>query len=109
MPETSGRDERPRIKDVPRQVADAPATGEAVPETPSSIENRLRAWQVLKTHPMWQEPGCAAWVARSHHDPFEPIISVFYRIRIDRVTGHEATRVAKDAIPYTGPAPLAGR
>ena len=68
-----------------------------------------RAWQVLKTYPMWVEPGCTAWSARAHRDSTEPFISVYYRIRIDRVTGHEATRDAKDLISYTVPAPPAGR
>jgi uncharacterized protein len=59
---------------------------------------RVRAWQVLKTHLMWEEPGLTAWAARAHRDSAEPFISVYYRIRIDRVTGHEATRDAKDAL-----------
>jgi nitroimidazol reductase NimA-like FMN-containing flavoprotein (pyridoxamine 5'-phosphate oxidase superfamily) len=67
---------------------------------------RERAWQVLKTHPMWQEPGCTAWAARAHRDLAEPLIPIFYRIRIDHVTGHEATRDAKNLISYAVPAPL---
>ena len=58
-------------------------------------DERTRAWQVLKTDPFWQEPGFTAWAARAHRDSAEPLISIFYRIRIDRVTGHEATRDAK--------------
>ena len=72
-------------------------------------DERERAWQVLKTHPMWQEPGSAAWAARAHRDSAEPCISVFYRIRIDSVTGHEATRDARDALSYAEPVPPAGR
>lgn len=73
-------------------------------------DERERAWQVLKTHhPLWWEPGCTAWAARAHRDSAEPLIFVYYKIRIDRVTGHEATRDARNAISYTTPAPPAGR
>jgi len=64
------------------------------------------AWQVLKAHPMWQEPGSTAWAARTHHDSAEPLIPIYYKIRIDSVTGHEATRDAKNAIPSVAPTPL---
>jgi len=72
-------------------------------------DERKRAWQVLKTHPGWGEPGCAAWAARAHHDSAEPFIPVYYRIRIDRVTGHEASRDARNAISFTVPASPAGK
>jgi nitroimidazol reductase NimA-like FMN-containing flavoprotein (pyridoxamine 5'-phosphate oxidase superfamily) len=62
---------------------------------------RELAWQVLQTNPAWAEPGHIAWAARGHRNTAEPFISVFYRIRIDRVTGHEATRDAKKAISST--------
>ena len=61
-------------------------------------DERKRAWQVLQTLPEWWQPGGAAWAARAHRDPTEPFISVYYRIRIDRVTGHEATPDPRDAI-----------
>ena len=67
-------------------------------------EERNRAWQILKTHPVWWQPGLAAWAARAHRDPAEPFLSVCYRILIDHVTGHEATRDAKEAISYAEPA-----
>jgi len=72
---------------------------------------RERVWQVLKTHPMWSEPGFTAWTARAHHDSAEPFVSIYYRIRIDRVTGHEATRTpdARVANSYAMPAPPAGK
>ena len=87
------------------------ATGryEELPETPGCDDERLQAWQVLKTHPMWWEPGSTAWAARTHRDSAEPFISVYYRIRIDRVTGHDATRDARDAISCAVPVPPAGR
>ena len=57
-------------------------------------DERERAWQLLKANPMWEAPGCTAWAARAHRDWAEPFIPVYYRIRIDGVTGHEATRDA---------------
>ena len=64
--------------------------------------------QVLTTHPGWWEPGSTAWAARVHRDSAEPFISVYYRIRIDRVTGHEATRDARDVASDAVPAPPTG-
>jgi len=94
--------------------------GEAMPPGPAdsrhrqsddevSDDDRDRAWQVLKTHPAWVEPGCTAWAARAHRDSVEPFISVYYMIRIDSVTGHEATRDARDAISDAVPIPRAER
>jgi nitroimidazol reductase NimA-like FMN-containing flavoprotein (pyridoxamine 5'-phosphate oxidase superfamily) len=65
-------------------------------------DERERAWRVLSTHPVWGEPGFAAWAARAHHDSTGPLTPVYYRIRIDRVTGHEATPDATEA-SYSAP------
>ena len=72
-------------------------------------DEREKAWQIFQSHPMWWEPGLTAWAARMHRDSAEPFIPVYYRIRIDRVTGHEATPDAKDTISSALPAPPAGR
>jgi uncharacterized protein len=72
-------------------------------------DERKRAWRILSTYPVWGEPGLTAWAARAHRNSAEPFISVYYRIRIDRVTGHEATRDAVDATSYAVPGLLAGR
>ena len=101
-------DERLRTRERPRQSDRVPWTGEAVRDTWECDDERLRAWQILKTHPIWQEPGCTAWAARAHRDSAEPCIPVFYRVRIDHVTGHEATRDARDEISYAAPPPRTG-
>ena len=102
LPETPGSDvvhgHAPERSEQP--VAEAMPAG--------SADERQRAWQVLKTHPMWQEPGLTAWAARAHRDLAEPMIPIFYKIRIDHVTGHEATPDAKDPISNAVPAPLNG-
>lgn len=82
---------------------------EELSEIPGNDEKRLQACQVLKTLPLWWQPGSIVWAARSHRDSAEPFIPVYYRIRIDRVTGHEAIRDPGDAITYAVPCPPAGR
>jgi len=82
---------------------------EELPEFPGFNDERLRAWQVLKTQPLWWEPGCSACAARADRDPGERYIPVYYRVRIDHVTGHEATRDPRDASAYAVTAPPAGR
>jgi uncharacterized protein len=72
-------------------------------------DERERAWRILSTHPVWGEPGFTAWAARAHRNSADPFVSVYYRIRGDRVTGHEATRDASDAISYAVPGPPAWR
>jgi hypothetical protein len=108
LPNTLGSDvARLRAQERPQRVS------EAVP--PWSADSRQGdneggddewncAWQVLKTHPEWDEPGSTAWSARAHRDSAEPFISVYYRIWIDRVTGHEATRDAREAISHAATA-----
>jgi nitroimidazol reductase NimA-like FMN-containing flavoprotein (pyridoxamine 5'-phosphate oxidase superfamily) len=82
---------------------------EELPETPGCDDERLRAWQVLKSQPVWWEPGSSAWTARAHRDPAQPFIPVYYRVRIDHITGHEATRDARDAISYAESTSSTGR
>jgi uncharacterized protein len=72
-------------------------------------DERERAWRFLKTNPVWSEPGCAAWASRAHRNAAGPLIPLYYRILIDRVTGREATRDAGDAISYAAPAPVVKR
>jgi nitroimidazol reductase NimA-like FMN-containing flavoprotein (pyridoxamine 5'-phosphate oxidase superfamily) len=49
---------------------------------------RLHALELLQRHAGWWEAGCASG---THRNPEEPVTPVFYRIRIDRVTGRRAT------------------
>jgi nitroimidazol reductase NimA-like FMN-containing flavoprotein (pyridoxamine 5'-phosphate oxidase superfamily) len=72
-------------------------------------DNRQHAWEVLKINPSWWQPGSAASMARAHRDPAELSGSVYYRVWIDKVTGHEATHDATDARTYTKSTPPNGR
>jgi nitroimidazol reductase NimA-like FMN-containing flavoprotein (pyridoxamine 5'-phosphate oxidase superfamily) len=93
---------RLRSSERPQQVREA-ALAQSTNGSEESDDQRERAWQVLQTHPMWEEPGCTAWAARDHRDSAKSLISVFYRIPVDSVTGHEATRNARDEISYALP------
>lgn len=63
---------------------------EELPDTPEFAADRARAHEALHKRSMWWEyatvPG-AEW--RRKADPFVPVV---YRIHIDRMTGHRATR-----------------
>ena len=58
---------------------------------PTSDDQQAIAHQVLRAQAMWWEPACTVGAARVHHDPAEPLELLYYRIRVDRVTGHRAT------------------
>jgi len=115
LPEIPGCDgARLRAPERPQQVGDAMLSW-SVDSRPRQRDEkgcddeRERACQVLKTQPLWWEAGWAAFAARTDRDPAEPYLPVYYRIRIDGVTGHETTRDARDAISYAVTAPPAGR
>jgi len=72
------------------QVSDE--SGDAAPEVSGNNNERMRAFNLLSAVPTWWEKGWATWKARAHDDPTEEYKIVYYKIWIDRVTGHEATR-----------------
>jgi uncharacterized protein len=59
-----------------------------IPDTPEGELSRLHAHTLLQEHGSWWETGCAS---RTHCNPDQPLIPIFYRIRIDRITGRRAT------------------
>jgi nitroimidazol reductase NimA-like FMN-containing flavoprotein (pyridoxamine 5'-phosphate oxidase superfamily) len=110
LPETPGSDaDRLRAPKRPQHVAEAMPPWSVDSRKFQCDDERERAWQILQTHPVWWEPGCTAWAVRPHPDPAEPFRSVFYRIRIDRVTGREASRDPRDAISSAVQAPHPSR
>ena len=66
-------------------------------------EEREQAWQVLKIHPEWWGPGSTVSAARVHRDAAEPYSPIYYRIRIESVTGHEAPPGPEGAIAKVFP------
>jgi nitroimidazol reductase NimA-like FMN-containing flavoprotein (pyridoxamine 5'-phosphate oxidase superfamily) len=86
--------ERSEIKDAPLPLwpPDTPPLTAAPVGTGN--EPRPAVLDVLARLPAWWQPGSAAWAARVHRDSNEPFASIFYRIRIENMTGHAATRLS---------------
>jgi hypothetical protein len=89
--------ERAGIEDTP--VALRPPNARPLNARPLTAANvgagnepRAVAFDVLSRLPAWWQPGSAAWAARVHRGSTEPFVSIFYRIRIENMTGHVATR-----------------
>lgn len=61
---------------------------EELPDRPDCECARVQAHQVLQTRAMWWEP---AYMSQKHRDQPHSLTPVFYRIHIDRMTGHRAT------------------
>jgi nitroimidazol reductase NimA-like FMN-containing flavoprotein (pyridoxamine 5'-phosphate oxidase superfamily) len=80
----------PARAEQPRGSSTAPLTTEGGGEA-------LLAHQVLQAKGMWWEPAATAWASRTHRDRSEPFTLVYYKVRIDKVTGHRATRDDHDA------------
>jgi uncharacterized protein len=61
---------------------------EELPDVPKYEAARVKAHELLQKHVMWWEP---AYVGAAHRDLPHSDIPIFYRLRIDRMTGHRAT------------------
>ena len=61
---------------------------EELTDTPEFAAERATAHELLQRHAMWWQPG---YVSSVHRDPAQPLVPIYYRIRIERVTGHRAT------------------
>ena len=59
-----------------------------LPDTPEYQPARAHAHSVLQRRATWWEP---AYVAVEHRDYPKSLSPIFYRIRIDRMTGHRAS------------------
>jgi nitroimidazol reductase NimA-like FMN-containing flavoprotein (pyridoxamine 5'-phosphate oxidase superfamily) len=62
---------------------------EELPDTGEYEATRLLAYDLLKKRALWWQP---AWVAVTNTKLAKVFTPVFYRIRIDRITGHRAAR-----------------
>ena len=61
---------------------------EELPDTPEAQSIRAFAHKLLQKRAAWWEP---AYVKTVHHGTQRPLVPVFYRIHIGRITGHRAT------------------
>jgi nitroimidazol reductase NimA-like FMN-containing flavoprotein (pyridoxamine 5'-phosphate oxidase superfamily) len=66
---------------------------EELPDTPEGEQARLHAHELLQEHGSWWEPARASHAHRNSDDSLAPI---FYRIRIDRISGRRASRGEPD-------------
>jgi nitroimidazol reductase NimA-like FMN-containing flavoprotein (pyridoxamine 5'-phosphate oxidase superfamily) len=73
---------------------------EEFPDTPAYQPERNRAHEVLQQRAMWWEPASAA---SPHHSAADSLAPVFYRIRIDQVTGHQAMPDPVDSATLPAP------
>ena len=64
---------------------------EELPDTPEYGAARTHALEVLQKREMWWHTACAAGEKR------EPGTPIFYRIHVERMTGHRATPDALEA------------
>jgi nitroimidazol reductase NimA-like FMN-containing flavoprotein (pyridoxamine 5'-phosphate oxidase superfamily) len=79
---------------------------EELPDSPEFAAQRATAHELLQHHGMWWQPG---YVSTVHGDPSQALVPIYYRIRIEQVTGHRATpdeagvsAVAEDAAKKEG-------
>jgi hypothetical protein len=79
--------------------AESAAGRTTVPDTTGCRGESLMVHQILQAKGMWWEPGATAWAARTQRHPSEPFILVYYKVRIDQVSGYRATRDAHDPSP----------
>ena len=63
---------------------------EELPDDSGFGQERLHAWELLHKDPTWWMPGWAAYLGRDHPDLTQPFSPLYYRIRIDHITGHRA-------------------
>jgi len=61
---------------------------EELPDLPEYEAARVKAHELLQKYVMWWEP---AYVGAAHRDIPHSDKPIFYRIKIDRMTGHRAT------------------
>jgi uncharacterized protein len=97
-----------RYEELPGPAAGEPAgrppTRAVVPEPSEEARPLERARDLLQQHATWWQPGATAYAASDHRDRSQPFRALYYRIRIDQVTGHQATPDSGDSTHSAGPA-----
>lgn len=74
---------------------------EELPDTPEHKATRLHAHELLQKRAMWWEP--AACVALEHRESRNSVTPIFYRIRVDRMTGHQGSPDSAEGQPAAPP------
>ena len=60
---------------------------EELPDTPEFKVERNRAYELISRHAMWWQP---AYVVGAHRNPAVDDKPIYFRIFIDKITGHRA-------------------
>ena len=61
---------------------------EELADTPETRDRRQLAWTLLQERKLWWEPGYAKTILGDAERPMEP---VYFRVRIEQISGHRAT------------------
>jgi len=61
---------------------------EELPDKAEYEKARIKAHSLLQQRPVWWEP---AYISQEHRDQPHSLTPIFYRIHIDKITGHRAT------------------
>lgn len=70
---------------------------EELPDTPKFENARAQTYRFLQKRVMWWEP---AYISQSHRDQPHSLTPVFYRIHIEKISGHRATSEKEEvAVP----------
>lgn len=61
---------------------------EEIPQTPEMRDMRQLAWSLLQERKLWWEPGYVETILGGAERPMAPL---YFRIHIERITGHRGT------------------
>lgn len=61
---------------------------EELPDKPEFEKARNRAYEHLQKRVMWWEP---AYISQAHRDQPNSLVPIFFRIQMEKITGHRAT------------------
>jgi nitroimidazol reductase NimA-like FMN-containing flavoprotein (pyridoxamine 5'-phosphate oxidase superfamily) len=69
---------------------------EELPDKPEYEKERIRAHACLQERAMWWEP---AYISQEHRDQPHSLTPIFFRIHVEKMTGHRATFDRCEAVP----------
>jgi nitroimidazol reductase NimA-like FMN-containing flavoprotein (pyridoxamine 5'-phosphate oxidase superfamily) len=71
---------------------------EELPDKPEYEIGRRQAYKLLQKRVMWWEP---AYISQAHRDHPHSLIPIFFRIKIEEITGHRACSDDRETHPAT--------
>ena len=73
---------------------------EELPDNPEYEKERIQAHACLQQRAMWWEP---AYISQEHRDQLHSLTPIFFRIHVEKMTGHRATFDRREAVPTSTP------